>query len=372
MFAKSITCSDDFLDMPATSQNLYFHLSMNADDDGFVDKPKGVMRMIGAKDDDMKILLAKSFVLPFDSGVIVIRHWRINNYIQKDRKRDTNYIEELKMLKCDKTGAYTFDIDGLDVGYKSTERKPLTDAQQKRLDAKNDSSLPYSFDYKIKRVFIGKTCPLCGISMNTSSKMTQPTIQHNIPISKGGKHELSNISIICGKCNYSIQDNETQSLNNSEVVSEWEKIIGNVSGMDTQVSIGKDSIDKNNSSINTTCAVPEPDTTPKAQEKIIISFILNDKSEYEVTETLYNQFVECYPAVDVMQELKKIKAWCFSNPTLRKTKRGVLRFMNGWLERAQNKGGYYGTKNSRNYEKPVYESGYGTTDLGLDDPACIL
>lgn len=94
MFAKKIIDSDLFLDMPLSAQSLYFHLSMRADDDGFVDNPKRIQRMIGASDDDFKILLLKQFVVGFDSGVVVIKHWRIHNYIQKDRYKPTIYQAE--------------------------------------------------------------------------------------------------------------------------------------------------------------------------------------------------------------------------------------------------------------------------------------
>ena len=87
MIAKSIIKSDLFLDMPATTQNLYFHMLLEADDDGFINSPKSIMRVIGAKDDDIKVLIAKQFVIPFESGVLVIKHWKIHNYIQKDRYR---------------------------------------------------------------------------------------------------------------------------------------------------------------------------------------------------------------------------------------------------------------------------------------------
>lgn len=106
MFAKTIVLSDAFLDMPMTTRNLYFTLGMVADDDGFVNNPRSIMRQIGASDDDMKMLLAKKFVLVFDSGVIVIKHWRINNYLQKDRYKDTKYLEERDKLQLDKNGAY--------------------------------------------------------------------------------------------------------------------------------------------------------------------------------------------------------------------------------------------------------------------------
>lgn len=106
MFAKSVIDSDLFLDMPATTQVLYFHLAMRADDDGFVNNPKKIMRIVGAKDDDMKLLIAKQFILLFDSGIIVVKHWRIHNYIQKDRRKETLYQDEKNMLTTDQTGAY--------------------------------------------------------------------------------------------------------------------------------------------------------------------------------------------------------------------------------------------------------------------------
>lgn len=109
MFAKKITESDAFLDMPSSTQMLYFHLSMNADDDGFVNNPKKIQRMCGASDDDFKLLLAKSFVLLFESGIIVIKHWKMHNYIQSDRYRPTDYVDEKSMLGVKKNKAYTLD-----------------------------------------------------------------------------------------------------------------------------------------------------------------------------------------------------------------------------------------------------------------------
>lgn len=107
MFAKTIVLSDAFLDMPLSARCLYFTLGMLADDDGFVNAPRSVMRQCGAADDDMKLLIAKKFVLIFDSGVIVIKHWRINNYLQKDRIQPTKYIEEKAQLVIDEKGGYT-------------------------------------------------------------------------------------------------------------------------------------------------------------------------------------------------------------------------------------------------------------------------
>lgn len=109
MFTKKITESDAFLDMPMSTQCLYFHLNMSADDDGFVNNPRKIQRMIGGSDDDLKLLLAKSFILSFDSGVIVIKHWKMHNYIQSDRYKPTDYVEEKSMLHLKKNKAYSLN-----------------------------------------------------------------------------------------------------------------------------------------------------------------------------------------------------------------------------------------------------------------------
>ena len=106
MFAKTIIDSDAFLEMPTTSQLLYFHLAMRADDDGFVNKPKSLMRMVGCKDDDLKLLFLKKFLIPFESGVVVIKHWKIHNYIRKDTYTETKYKEEKSTLELDENSAY--------------------------------------------------------------------------------------------------------------------------------------------------------------------------------------------------------------------------------------------------------------------------
>ena len=107
MFAKTIIDSDSFLDMSLSAQALYFHLSMRADDEGFVNNARKIQRMIGASNDDVKILTAKSFIIPFDSGIIVIKHWKMHNYIRKDRIVETVYKEERRMIKEKSNGAYT-------------------------------------------------------------------------------------------------------------------------------------------------------------------------------------------------------------------------------------------------------------------------
>ena len=107
MFAKTIIDSDAFIDMPLSTQALYFHLSMRADDDGFINNPKKIQRMVGASDDDLKVLCMKRFIIPFASGIVVIKHWKIHNYIRNDRYKPTVYAEEKAMLTNKDNGAYT-------------------------------------------------------------------------------------------------------------------------------------------------------------------------------------------------------------------------------------------------------------------------
>lgn len=106
MIAKTIIDSDLFLDMPMSTQCLYFHLNMRADDDGFINNPKKIQRMIGCNDDDIKLLIAKNFIIPFESGVVVIKHWKIHNYIRMDRYKETLYKEEKSQLVTDKSKEY--------------------------------------------------------------------------------------------------------------------------------------------------------------------------------------------------------------------------------------------------------------------------
>ena len=120
MFAKTIIDSDAFLDMPLTTQALYFHLSMRADDEGFLNNPKKIMRMIGASEDEFRLLVAKCFIIPFESGVCVIKHWRIHNYLRSDRFKPTVYAEERAQLDIKENNAYTrkqfVDTFGIPVG----------------------------------------------------------------------------------------------------------------------------------------------------------------------------------------------------------------------------------------------------------------
>jgi hypothetical protein len=247
MFAKTIIGSDAFLDMPQSTQALYFHLSMRADDDGFVNSPKSIMRLVGCKDDDIKILCSKKFLIPFETGVVVIKHWKIHNYIQNDRRQPTKYPEELRLLELDENKAYRLSakIERLEESIVIDGEECMPGCETLRKEAYEKSSLPYSFIYKIRRAFWNKPCPICGASMcvNEYSSNKIPSIQHNIPITKGGKHELGNISVICKQCNVSIRDKETGDLNADEVQKIWAGMV-DVSKTDTQDRIGKDRIGK--------------------------------------------------------------------------------------------------------------------------------
>ena len=110
MFTQKIIDSDAFLDMPLSTQALYFHLNMRADDDGFVNNPKRIQRTVGASEDDLKLLIVKRFVIGFDSGVIVIKHWRMHNTLRKDRYNPTQYQEELSTLAIKENNVYTENV----------------------------------------------------------------------------------------------------------------------------------------------------------------------------------------------------------------------------------------------------------------------
>ena len=111
MFSQKVTETDKFLDMGMTAQSLYFHLGMNADDDGFVGNPKSIKRMIGASEDDLKALVEKDYLIVFDDGVVVIKDWRVSNYVKPDRYTPTIYTDDRKLIGLDKNKRYQFVPD---------------------------------------------------------------------------------------------------------------------------------------------------------------------------------------------------------------------------------------------------------------------
>ena len=236
MFSKTIVDSDAFLDMPVSTQCLYFHLSMRADDEGFVNNPKRIQRMVGMSDDDMRILIAKQFIIPFESGICVIKHWFIHNYIRNDRFKSTSCVEEKSQLALDGNKTYCL-TDGMTNGIPSADQ------------------------------------------------------------------------------------------------------------METQYRIGKDSIgeiEESNSlrSLSSSCPEPSAENSGKtADSPVFIEFETNKTDVlYPVTVEFVSQMKELYPAVDVEQELRNMKAWLMSNPQRRKTFKGMPKFINSWLAREQDKG----------------------------------
>lgn len=145
MFNKVITNSDDFLDMPVSSQNLYFHLGMNADDDGFINNWKSIIKLTGSKEDDLKVLIAKQYILPFESGVIVIKHWRLNNYLRTDRYSETKFKKEAKELYLDESMVYQVDTSGI-------PRLDKIRIDKNRLD-KNSIDISTNNDIDIESIF---------------------------------------------------------------------------------------------------------------------------------------------------------------------------------------------------------------------------
>ena len=251
MFTKKVTDDDNFMALSSSAQALYLHLSMCADDDGFCNQVSISMFKAHASVQDLQALLEKRYIYQFENGVIVIKHWRMANALRKDRYTPTAFKEELAQLDVKKNGAYTMSQSTIGNAF-FLEEDMEEDLSPRKLAYKR-SSLPYSFDYKIKNAFHGKECPVCGFKMQKSideagviSDNRLPTIQHNKPISKGGEHELGNISVICHQCNVSIQDEETDELNAQEVVEVWEQISGCnlVADCLPQDSIGKESIEE--------------------------------------------------------------------------------------------------------------------------------
>jgi len=125
MISIKVIDTDTFLDMPSTSRLLYYDLCLRADDDGFVANFKKIIRMTGAQEDDLRVLIGKGFVIPFETGVCVIKHWRIHNYIQKDRYQKTLYQEEFSKLQNLESGEYTrVDDDGYKMDTKWIQNTP--------------------------------------------------------------------------------------------------------------------------------------------------------------------------------------------------------------------------------------------------------
>lgn len=156
MFTMKIVDSDAFLDMPATTQCLYFHLNMRADDDGFIGNPKRIMKITGASEDDLRLLIAKRFVLTFEDGVIVIKHWRMHNTLSRDRYAETSYTDEKKMLLLKDNGSYSLtggnpidDTRLIERSGRQTQQRRNKDATKTHSDIGLDKDIDKEKDNKL-------------------------------------------------------------------------------------------------------------------------------------------------------------------------------------------------------------------------------
>ena len=145
MFTQKIIDSDAFLEMPTSAQALYFHLNMRADDDGFVNNPKKITRYVGAAEDDLKLLIVKRFIIAFDSGVIVIKHWRMHNTLKMDRYKPTDYQEEFQMLRLKDNKAYTEAVEP-ERNQNGSTLEPQNRLDKNRLDKNRKIFIPPSED----------------------------------------------------------------------------------------------------------------------------------------------------------------------------------------------------------------------------------
>lgn len=213
MFDLEIVDTDLFLEMPQSTQNLYFHLGMRADDDGFVSNPKKIIKTIGANEDDLKILFSKQFVIPFESGIVVIRHWKLNNYLRKDRYTETIYKEEKKQLRENENGVYDLiTITGIPddnqmstTGIHSIEKNSIEKNSIDKSNSSNVSNILYNSDVEsLQRVMIetiGTTninniteCigyldklpfALIEYALRKTARIQRPSWQYAIPILNG-------------------------------------------------------------------------------------------------------------------------------------------------------------------------------------------
>ena len=173
MFTMKIVDSDAFLEMPLSTQCLYFHLNMRADDDGFVDKTNRIMRLIGANENDLDVLKAKRFVLEFESGVIVIKHWRMHNTLSKQRYHETVYLDEKHQLKIKQNMAYSLEggnpiddsrliemFDGKVIDLVSETDRRTSGEQVENADLDLDLDIDIDLKYKEKEIYKEKEKPV--------------------------------------------------------------------------------------------------------------------------------------------------------------------------------------------------------------------
>jgi hypothetical protein len=262
--------SDNFLELPLSTQALYFHLLLRADDDGFINNPKRIQRMIGGSEDDFKLLIAKQYILTFSSGVIVIKHWRMHNCIKKDRYHETDCINEKNMLYLNENKTYTFE-------------KPQC--------IQNGDNLEPEWNPSIGKVSLGKS-----------------SINNNILPEQAGQ-----------------QKQEQQKLENDN-----------------------------------------KDFKQLYQGAREYHMPLKNGDDYVVTENDVERFEQLYPDLDIHAEMRKMYGWLISHKQKQKTKRGMPKFLNGWINRA-----YVELvqmpKAQANAPKPPIQHNFTQRDYDFDD-----
>ena len=197
MFSLDIIDTDMFMDMPQSSRLLYYELCMRADDDGFIANPKKIMKMVGCSDDDFRVLITKQFILPFKSGVIVIKHWRIHNYIQKDRYKETLYTSEKQELAIDENGSYYMLGNGMDTkriqdGYTGKDRLELE-------KEKGKSYITHTYSCHLKKTEKDSFCLDCQkkyVCKNKTSEGFLKVYGSTVEDYSKNKHEISNVEIV--------------------------------------------------------------------------------------------------------------------------------------------------------------------------------
>lgn len=185
MFRLDVLETDAFMDMPLTAQALYFHLNMRADDDGFIGNPNQIVRAIGASADDLKLLIAKRFVLTFDDGVIVIKHWRLHNTLSQNRYHETNFIEDKAMLRIKDNKVYTFDDTHaplcdtrlVEMSKRQTIDEQKTNKDEQKTGADKNSIEKDSKDNNIVEQIINHLNAVTGARYTTKAKSTSTLIK---------------------------------------------------------------------------------------------------------------------------------------------------------------------------------------------------
>jgi len=201
MFALKIIDTDLFLDMPVSSQLLYFQLAMRADDDGFISSPQKIIKMVNCSSDDLKILVAKSFIIPFESGICVIKHWKIHNYIQKDRYQETLYNQEKLSLKNDNGSYKPLDTKCIqDVRKVDTQVRLGKDRLDKvSIDKISKTFLPDSDEYRLS-VFLFKYIKSNNEQAKEPNYQTWSKQFDSITrIDKRGIEDIKNVIVFCQK-----------------------------------------------------------------------------------------------------------------------------------------------------------------------------